>query len=157
MLACARLGVMHSVVFAGFSASALKARINDADAKFVITTDGQYRRDKPASLKDAVDEAVEGEPSVEHVIVLRRTGIDVAWTEGRDLWWHESVEPASPEHTPEAFDSEHPLSRITSLTPPPNVMTRLRLVCWLSLILRVIAAGLHGTPSGTFNAGRPNA
>jgi acetyl-CoA synthetase len=109
MLACARLGAMHSVVFAGFSATALKARINDADAKLVITTDGQYRRGKPASLKDAVDEAVEGEASVEHVLVVARTGIDIPWTDDRDLWWHDVVDSASPEHTPEAFDSEHPL------------------------------------------------
>jgi acetyl-CoA synthetase len=109
MLACARLGVMHSVVFAGFSATALKARINDADAKLVITTDGQYRRGKAVSLKDAVDEAVEGEASVEHVIVVRRTGIDVPFTEGRDLWWHDVVDAASDQHTPDAFDSEHPL------------------------------------------------
>ncbi|HYO04160.1 MAG TPA: acetate--CoA ligase [Mycobacterium sp.] len=109
MLACARLGVMHSVIFAGYSASALKARIEDAQAKLVITTDGQYRRGKAVSLKDAVDEAVAGQDRVEHVLVLRRTGIDIAWTEGRDLWWHDVVDPASPEHTPEAFDSEHPL------------------------------------------------
>ena len=100
---------MHSVVFAGFSASALAARIEDAEAKLVITTDGQYRRGKAASLKEAVDEAVDGQKSVEHVLVVRRTGIDTPWTEGRDLWWHETVDKASPEHTPEAFDSEHPL------------------------------------------------
>ncbi|MCW2686733.1 MAG: acetyl-coenzyme synthetase [Mycobacterium sp.] len=109
MLACARLGVMHSVVFAGFSAPALKARIEDAEAKLVIATDGQYRRGKAVSLKDAVDEAVQGQDCVEHVLVVRRTGIDVPWTEGRDLWWHETVDPASPQHTPEAFDAEHPL------------------------------------------------
>jgi acetyl-CoA synthetase len=114
MLACARLGVMHSVVFAGYSAPALKARIEDAEAKLVITTDGQYRRGKAVSLKEAVDEAVrpgtDGEKSpVQHVLVVRRTGIDVPWTEGRDLWWHDTVENASPEHTPEAFDSEQPL------------------------------------------------
>jgi len=109
MLACARLGVMHSVVFAGFSAAALRARIEDAEAKLVITTDGQFRRGNAVSLKDAVDEAVEGQPSVEHVIVVRRTGIDISWTEGRDLWWHDAVESASTEHTPEAFDAEHPL------------------------------------------------
>jgi acetyl-CoA synthetase len=109
MLACARLGVMHSVVFAGFSATALKARIDDAEAKLVITTDGQYRRGKAVSLKEAVDEAVEGADSIEHVLVVRRTGIDVEWTEGRDLWWHEVVAAASAEHDPEAFDSEHPL------------------------------------------------
>jgi acetyl-CoA synthetase len=109
MLACARLGALHSVVFAGFSATALKARVEDAEAKLVITTDGQYRRGKAVSLKESVDEAVNGQKSVEHVLVVRRTGIDVPWTEGRDLWWDETVEPASPEHTPEAFDSEHPL------------------------------------------------
>ncbi|MDT5002210.1 MAG: acetyl-CoA synthetase [Mycobacterium sp.] len=109
MLACARLGVMHSVVFAGYSATALKARIEDAEAKLVITTDGQYRRGKAVSLKEAVDEAVSADGTVEHVLVVRRTGIDVEWTEGRDLWWHEVVDAASPEHTPEAFDAEHPL------------------------------------------------
>ena len=109
MLACARLGVLHSVVFAGFSAHALGARIEDAEAKLLITTDGQYRRGKAVSLKEAADEAVEGQDSIEHVLVVRRTGIDVPWTDGRDLWWHDTVEPASPEHTPEAFDSEHPL------------------------------------------------
>ncbi len=111
MLACARLGVMHSVVFAGYSASALRARIEDAQAKLVITTDGQYRRGKAVSLKEAVDEAVTGrdgtESTVRRVLVVRRTGIDVPWTDGRDLWWHDIVDHASPEHTPEAFDSEH--------------------------------------------------
>jgi acetyl-CoA synthetase len=109
MLACARLGIMHSVVFAGFTASALGTRIEDAEAKLVITTDGQYRRGKAVSLKESVDEAVEGQGSVAHVLVVRRCGIDVPWTEGRDLWWHETVEPASPEHAPAAFDAEHPL------------------------------------------------
>ena len=109
MLACARLGVLHSVVFAGFSASALKARIEDAEAKLVITTDGQFRRGEAVSLKESVDEAAEGQKSVEHVLVVRRTGIDTPWTEGRDVWWHDTVDKASPEHTPEAFDSEHPL------------------------------------------------
>jgi acetyl-CoA synthetase len=112
MLACARLGAMHSVVFAGFSASALKARIDDAQAKLVVTTDGQYRRGSAVSLKTGVDEAIDGlgaDSPVEHVVVVRRTGIDTPWTEGRDLWWDEVVPKASTEHTPEAFDSEHPL------------------------------------------------
>jgi acetyl-CoA synthetase len=109
MLACARLGIMHSVVFAGFSATALAARIEDAEAKLVITSDGQYRRGQAVSLKESVDEAVDGQKSVEHVLVVRRTGIDIPWTDGRDLWWHDTVDPASTEHTPEAFDSEHPL------------------------------------------------
>jgi len=112
MLACARLGAMHSVVFAGFSASALRARIEDAEAKLVITTDGQYRRGKAAPLKAGVDEALDGlaqASPVEHVLVVRRTGMDVPWIEGRDLWWHESVAKASTDHTPDAFDSEQPL------------------------------------------------
>ena len=109
MLACARLGVLHSVVFAGYSASALRARISDAEAKLVITTDGQYRRGAAVSLKEAVDEAISGQTSVQHTLVVRRTGIATPWTEGRDLWWHETVEVAPDEHSPEAFDSEHPL------------------------------------------------
>ena len=89
MLACARLGAMHSVVFGGFSASALRARVNDAQAKLVITTDGQYRRGTAVSLKEAVDEAVEGQDCVTNVLVVRRTGMDVKWNEARDLWWHQ--------------------------------------------------------------------
>lgn len=110
MLACARLGVMHSVVFAGFTAKALRARIADAQAKLVITTDGQFRRGKPAPLKDAADEAVsDADSPVEHVLVVRRTGIDVSWNDDRDLWWHDVVDAASAEHTPEPFDAEQPL------------------------------------------------
>jgi acetyl-CoA synthetase len=109
MLACARLGVMHSVVFGGFSASALKARIADAEASLVVTTDGQYRRGGAVCLKAAVDEAVADQPSVRNVLVVRRTGTEVDWTEGRDLWWHDTVGTASAEHTCEAFDAEQPL------------------------------------------------
>jgi acetyl-CoA synthetase len=109
MLACARLGVLHSVVFAGFSSVALRPRIEDAEAKLVITTDGQYRRGEAVSLKDSVDSAVFGLLSVEHVLVVRRTGIDTTWTDGRDIWWHDIVATASPEHQPEPFDAEHPL------------------------------------------------
>nr|WP_116376948.1 acetate--CoA ligase [Mycobacterium sp. MFM001] len=109
MLACARLGVMHSVVFAGFTANALQARIADAEAKLLITADGQFRRGKPMPLKEAADEAVGQDSPVEHVLVVRRTGIDVPWTEGRDLWWHDVVDSAPAEHTAEAFDAEHPL------------------------------------------------
>ncbi|MBW0101917.1 acetate--CoA ligase [Pseudonocardia sp. KRD291] len=108
MLACARIGAMHSVVFGGFSPGALKARIEDAECKLLITTDGQYRRGKPAPMKENTDEAVEG-TSIEHVLVVKRTDIDVPWTDGRDVWWHDTVGTASEEHTPEAFDSEHPL------------------------------------------------
>ncbi|MFI1738599.1 acetate--CoA ligase [Streptomyces sioyaensis] len=112
MLACARLGAPHSVVFGGFSADALATRINDADARVVITADGGYRRGKPSALKPAVDAALTkpGTENVRSVLVVRRTGQeDVAWHEGRDVWWHDIVERQSDQHTPEAFDAEHPL------------------------------------------------
>lgn len=110
MLACARLGLMHSVVFGGFTAHALRARIDDAEARLLITSDGQFRNGKPAPLKDAADEALDEEGcTVEHMLVVRRTGIEVSWTEGRDVWWDDVVDSASPDHTPQAFDAEHPL------------------------------------------------
>ena len=109
MLACARLGAPHSVIFAGFSANALESRINDAEAKLVITSDGQHRRGSIIPLKPAVDEAVTNTPTVDHVLVVKRTGSDVQWDTSRDVWWHEIVERQATEHTPEAFDSEHPL------------------------------------------------
>ena len=109
MLACARVGATHSVVFGGFSVDALSTRIQDADAKLVITADGGYRRGKPSALKPTVDEAVANCPSVEHVLVVRRTGEDVPWNDDKDLWWQDTVEQASAEHTPQPFDSEHPL------------------------------------------------
>ncbi len=109
MLACARIGAAHSVVFAGFSAEALRSRIDDAQARLVITTDGQNRRGAQMALKPAVDEAVAQTPSVEHVLVVRRTGQDVPMMQGRDVWWHDIVDRQPDTHAPEAFDSEHPL------------------------------------------------
>jgi acetyl-CoA synthetase len=109
MLACARIGAPHTVVFGGFSSTALRDRIQDCNAQIVITADGGYRRGAPAALKPAVDEALEECPDVRNVLVVKRTGQDVAWTEGRDVWWDDTVGKASTEHTPEAFDSEHPL------------------------------------------------
>jgi acetyl-CoA synthetase len=108
MLACARIGATHSVVFGGFSAEALRTRIEDADAKLVITSDGGYRRGKPSALKPTVDEAVAATTSVEHVLVVRRTGEEVAET-AKDVWWHDIVDRQSDEHTAEGHDSEHPL------------------------------------------------
>lgn len=108
MLACARVGAVHSVVFAGFSAEALRSRIEDAQAKLVITADGQNRRGSVMSLKPAVDEAVAASPSVNNVLVVKRCGNDIAWGP-KDVWWHEFVANQSPEHTPVAFDAEHPL------------------------------------------------
>ncbi|MEU9111156.1 acetate--CoA ligase [Streptomyces sp. NPDC048483] len=114
MLACARLGAPHSVVFGGFSAEALATRIEDADARVVITADGGYRRGKPSALKPAVDDAIERVDRVRHVLVVRRTGQSLeeaggTWNNDRDVWWHEIVERQSETHTPEAFDAEHPL------------------------------------------------
>ncbi len=109
MLACARIGATHSVVFGGFSVDALRGRIKDADAKLVITADGGYRRGLPSALKPTVDEAVEECPSVRHVLVVRRTGQEVGWDFARDLWWHDAVSTASDRHEAPALDSEHPL------------------------------------------------
>ncbi|UGT60727.1 acetate--CoA ligase [Nocardia asteroides] len=110
MLACARLGLTHSVVFAGFSPAALRSRVDDAAARLVVTTDGQFRRGAPAGLKPAVDEALSAPGhTVEHVLVVRRTGQETPMTADRDQWWHETVGQAPAEHTPESFDSEHPL------------------------------------------------
>ena len=108
MLACARIGAVHSVVFGGFSAEALRSRIEDAGACLVITADGGYRRQAPFALKPAVDEAVADCPSVRHVLVVRRTGQEISWYD-RDLWWHEALGSQPTEHVPESFDSEHPL------------------------------------------------
>ncbi|WP_291057767.1 acetate--CoA ligase [Herbiconiux sp.] len=113
MLACARLGLVHSVVFGGFSPAALRARVDDAEARLVITSDGQWRRGSSAPMKTNVDEALDGAETVEHVLVVQRIGgmfTDlVPMRDGRDLWWHELVDGQSPEHTPEAFGAEHPL------------------------------------------------
>ncbi|WP_082593945.1 acetate--CoA ligase [Phycicoccus sp. Soil802] len=109
MLACARIGAPHSVVFGGFSADALRTRIADAEAKVVITADGQFRRGKSAPLKPAVDAAVEGETTVEKVLVVQRTKDAVDWNDDRDVWWHDVVDSASDQHEAVAHESEHPL------------------------------------------------
>ncbi|GAA4118699.1 acetate--CoA ligase [Knoellia locipacati] len=110
MLACARLGAPHSVIFGGFSAEALRTRINDAEARVVVTADGQWRRGKAAPLKPAVDEALAGgDTPVEKVLVVKRTESEVEWTDGRDVWWHDLVDGQSTEHTAEPMDAEHPL------------------------------------------------
>ncbi|HSJ60640.1 MAG TPA: acetate--CoA ligase [Jiangellaceae bacterium] len=109
MLACARIGAPHSVVFGGFSSDALKGRILDADARVVITSDGGYRRGSANALKPAVDAAVAQCPNVHTVLVVRRTGQDIDWTEGRDRWWHEVVDTQSDQHAYESHDAEHPL------------------------------------------------
>ena len=108
MLACARIGAPHSVVFGGFSADALLSRIQDADAKLVITADGGFRKGAPFALKPAVDEALKGAHNVEKVLVVARTKQETAWSD-RDIWWHDIVDRQSSEHAAESFDSEHPL------------------------------------------------
>jgi acetyl-CoA synthetase len=109
MLACARIGAVHSVVFGGFSADALLSRIQDADAKLVITADGGFRKGSAFALKPAVDEALKGQHNVAKVLVVKRTNQETAWNSERDIWWHEIVDRQSKAHTPEFFESEHPL------------------------------------------------
>jgi acetyl-CoA synthetase len=108
MLACARVGAAHSVVFGGFSADSLLARIQDADATLVITADGGFRKGSAFALKSIVDEALKGETNVKNVLVVKRTGQEVSFTT-RDIWWHELVNKQSSEHVAQGFDSEHPL------------------------------------------------
>ena len=91
MLACARIGAPHSVVFGGFSAEAVKDRINDCEAKVLVTADFSLRRGKPLPMKESIDKVLPDCPSIEHCVVVRRTGGDIPWTEGRDVWWHEAT------------------------------------------------------------------
>ena len=109
MLACARIGAIHSVVFAGFSSTALSTRINDASCKMVITSDGSYRGNKTIDLKGIVDEALESTPSVEHVLVVKRTGGDVAMRDGRDEWVAPLLEEASSDCPAVTMEAEDPL------------------------------------------------
>ena len=109
MLACARIGAVHTVIFGGFSAEAIKDRINDCQAKLVITADGGWRRGKVIELKANVDRALEGAPTVHTVLVVKRCGNPVTMHEGRDVWWREAWEGAPNSHAAKAFDSEHPL------------------------------------------------
>jgi acetyl-CoA synthetase len=106
MLACTRIGAAHSVIFGGFSPDSIIDRVNDAEAKVIITADGGFRRGAPALLKPNVDTALEQTPSVRHVVVVRRTQSDVAMIDGRDVWYHEALSDAADECAPEAMDSE---------------------------------------------------
>ncbi|MBT7035830.1 MAG: acetate--CoA ligase [Lentimicrobiaceae bacterium] len=109
MLACARIGAVHSIVFAGFSATALADRINDSSCKIVITSDGAYRGTKSIPLKAIVDESLENCPSVKNAIVFKRTGEDISFIEGRDIWWHDLIEGVSSFNDAEVMDSEDTL------------------------------------------------
>jgi acetyl-CoA synthetase len=106
MLACARIGAVHSVVFGGFSAEALRDRLNDAQAKVLVTADGGYRRGGQVPLKQLADEALKGAPTVEHVVVVRRDNFPIHITEGRDHWWHRLMQDASADCPAETMDSE---------------------------------------------------
>lgn len=106
MLACARIGAVHSVVFAGFSATSLADRINDCQAKMVLTSDGNFRGAKKIPVKAVVDEALENTSTIEKVIVLHRTGNEVTMKEGRDIWWHDAIEGVSTENKAEVMDAE---------------------------------------------------
>jgi len=137
LLACARIGAPHSVVFGGFSADSLRDRINDAEAKVLITGDGAWRRGTVVPLKDIADAAVAECPSIEKVLVLRRTKQDVPWTDGRDVWWHDLVPQQSTDCPPEPMDSEDLLYLLyTSGTTakPKGIMHTtggyLTQVCW---------------------------
>ncbi len=109
LLACARIGAVHSVVFGGFSADALRDRINDAKAKILITADGGWRRGTVVPLKQMADDAMKGSPTIERALVVKRIGDPVNMQEGRDYWWHEAMADASAVCPPEQLDSEHPL------------------------------------------------
>jgi acetyl-CoA synthetase len=109
MLACARIGAVHSVVFGGFSSESIKDRIADSGASIVVTADGGYRRGQIITLKQNVDQAIEGNEDVKRVIVFRRTHLDIHIREGRDVWWHREADYVSAECEPDAVDSEHPL------------------------------------------------
>ena len=106
MLACARIGAVHSVVFAGFSSSSLADRVNDCGAKMILTSDGNFRGNKTIPVKAVVDEALANTKCVEKVIVLQRTGIEIDMQEGRDVWWHEATEGVSTENKAELMDAE---------------------------------------------------
>ena len=109
MLACARIGATHSVIFGGFSAGALSDRINDCASKLLITADGSYRRGAIVPLKQNCDEALETTPTIEHVIIVKRTAHDIAWNESRDHWYHDLMADASSDCPAAELDSEHPL------------------------------------------------
>ena len=109
MLACARIGAPHTVIFGGFSADAIRDRVNDCECKLIVTADGGYRRGREIKLKQVVDEAASQTPSVENVVVFERTGSDISMTEGRDHWWHEIIETVADDCPAVELDSEHPL------------------------------------------------
>ena len=109
MLACARIGAIHNVVFGGFSADSVEERMEVSDAKVLVTADATLRRGQPMPMKASIDEILDELPRIEHVVVVDRCGTDPPMTEGRDLFWHEAVDAADPDCEPEPMDAEDPL------------------------------------------------
>ena len=106
VLACARIGAIHSVVFAGFSSRALATRINDSECKILLTSDGGFRGDKVIPLKDIADNALKACPSIKKSIIFKRTGQTIEWIQSRDLWWHEELAKVDDSCPAEVMDSE---------------------------------------------------
>ena len=123
-LACARIGAVHAVVFAGFSSESLRDRVNDCKSRVVITADEGRRGGKTIAIKQIVDSALNDCPDVEHVLVLQRTGNEVPWTEGRDKWWHEETAKVPNFCPPVLLSAEHPLFilYVKPLLLPPDTL-----------------------------------
>ena len=135
MLACAKLGAIHSVVFGGFSVPALAGRIDDSQSKIVVTQDGNWLNGKVVPLKQIADDAVAQSPSVKHVVVVKRVGNEVKWTEGRDVWYHDAMKNASAVCETEQLDSETPLYILytSGTTGKPKAICTRTAVTWSGL------------------------
>ena len=109
MLACTRIGAIHSIVFGGFSSKSMAERVDDCQARLLVTSDGSIRKGKAIPIKDSVDEVISGCRSIKKIIVVKRAGNDIKMRSGRDLWWHEEIKKASDKFEPVHIDSEDPV------------------------------------------------